>query len=151
MRPYQRANGRQNVNIWLSLDEIPVSNSIQIKRRSHLWKDSVFKMESFGPSSETVVPIDEDRVPMPPMEHIHSQLETIAWAMSPGDALAWNHRTLHAASTNTQNRKRCALAIIYLGDDIRYNAAPGATDRRWDTTVLEDGAPMTSAAYPQVL
>ena len=69
----------------------------------------------------------------------------------PGDALAWNHRTLHAASGNTQDRKRRSLAIIYLGDDIRYNAALGATDRRWDTTVLEDGAPMTSAAYPQVL
>ena len=94
---YQRANGRQNVNFWLSLDEIPVSNSIQIKRRSHLWKDPAFKMEPFGPSSEKVVPIDEGRIPMPPMEHIHSQLETIAWAMNPGDALAWNHRTLHAA------------------------------------------------------
>ena len=148
---YQRTNGRQNVNVWLSLDEIPVSNSIQFKRRSHLWWDSAFKMESFGPSSEKVIPIDEGRMAMPPMEQIHSQLETIAWAMSPGDALAWNHRTLHAASGNTQDRKRRSLAIVYLGDDIRYNAAPGATDRRWDTTALKDGAPMTSAAYPRVL
>ena len=148
---YQRANGRQNVNFWLSLDDIPVSNSIQIKRRSHLWKGSAFKMETFGPGSEKVVPIDEGRIPMPSMEHIHAQLETIAWAMSPGDALAWNHRTLHAASGNTQDRKRRSLAIVYLGDDIRYHGAPGATDWRWDTTALEDGAPMTSAAYPQVL
>ena len=148
---YQRANGRQNVNFWLSLDDIPVSDSIQVKRRSHLWKDSTFKMESFGSSSEKVVPIDEGRVSMPPMEHIHSELETIAWAMRPGDALAWNHRTIHAASGNTQDRKRRSLAIVYLGDDISYNAAPGATDPRWDTTALEDGAPMTSAAYPPVL
>ena len=55
---YQRANGRQNVNFWLSLDDIPVSNSIQVKRRSHLWKGSAFKMEPFGPSSAKVVPIE---------------------------------------------------------------------------------------------
>ena len=71
--------------------------------------------------------------------------------MCPGDALAWNHRTLHAASGNTTDRKRRSLAIVYLGDDIRYNAAPGTTDQRWDTTALEDSVPMTSAAYPKVL
>ena len=80
----------------------------------------------------------------------HRQL---AWAMEPGDVLAFHMLSLHASSGVGPTARRRVFSARYLGDDARH--AP----RRWRTSPpfvglvdrLADGAEMHDALFPLVV
>ena len=52
-------------------------------------------------------------------------MEIREWEMEPGDAVAFNFRTLHGARGNTTSRRRRAFSLRLVGEDARYVERPG--------------------------
>lgn len=49
------------------------------------------------------------------------------YVMEPGDAVAFNYKTLHGARGNDSDLRRRAFSLRLLGDDARYVERPGPT------------------------
>ena len=121
-QPYYFVGGRQNVSFWSPLD--PVSEaSLRCVAGSHLWPREVLPTRwvaetSFYPDPELYMP-----VPDPDAE----AMRVLEWQMEPGDAVAFNYRTLHGARGNTASTRRRAFSLRLVGEDARYVERPGRT------------------------
>ena len=54
-------------------------------------------------------------------------MTVLEWAMEPGDAVAFDYRTLHGARGNESTIRRRAFSLRLVGDDARYVDRPGRT------------------------
>ncbi|MES2434788.1 MAG: phytanoyl-CoA dioxygenase family protein [Pseudomonadota bacterium] len=120
--PYYFVEGRQNVSFWSPLDPVTQA-SLRCVAGSHLWPKEVLPTRwlsetSFYPNPELYMAVpDPDAEGMPVRE----------WQMEPGDAVAFNYRTLHGARGNEAGTRRRAFSLRVLGDDARYVERPGRT------------------------
>ena len=120
--PYYFVEGQQNVSFWSPLDPVTQA-SLRCVAGSHLWPKDVLPTRwlaetSFYPNPELYMPVpDPDAEGMPIRE----------WQMEPGDAVAFNYRTLHGARGNEASTRRRAFSLRVLGDDARYVERPGRT------------------------
>ena len=120
--PYYFVAGRQTVSFWSPLD--PVSEaSLRCVAGSHRWEKEVLPTRwlaetAFYPDPDAYMP-----VPDPDAEG----MDVREWAMQPGDAVAFDYRTLHGARGNTSANRRRAFSLRLVGDDARYVERPGRT------------------------
>ncbi|MCC5975695.1 MAG: phytanoyl-CoA dioxygenase family protein [Rubellimicrobium sp.] len=120
--PYYFVEGAQTVSFWSPLDPVREA-SLRCVAGSHLWPRPVLPKRwlantDFYPDPELYMP-----VPDPDAEG----MEVREWAMEPGDAVAFDFRTLHGARGNTATTRRRAFSLRLVGDDARYAERPGPT------------------------
>lgn len=145
-QPYYLVDGRQSVSFWLPLDPVARDISIEYVVGSHLWgKD--FKPKRFngqdlyeGDRSEEAPDVDSQR----------DEFEIRGWAMEPGDAVAFNFRTLHGAPANTSDRRRRVISTRWVGDDAHFVKRKGTTSPPYPDLEYEDGAPFGGEDFPLV-
>ncbi|MGI9503340.1 MAG: phytanoyl-CoA dioxygenase family protein, partial [Geminicoccaceae bacterium] len=65
----------------------------------------------------------------------------MGWAVSPGDAIAFDYRTIHGAPANTSaKRQRRAFSLRLLGDNARFVRRDGiATSPPFTQVTLQSG------------
>lgn len=120
--PYYFVEGEQTISFWSPLD--PVTDAtLRLVAGSHKWPKPVLptrwlKEDAFFPNEGAYIP-----VPDPDAEG----LTVLEWTMDPGDAVAFDYRTLHGARGNTSTSRRRAFSVRFLGDDARYVERPGRT------------------------
>ena len=90
---------------------------------SHLWKKDVLPTRWM--SETNFYPGEDDYMPVPDPEA--EGMRILEWEMEPGDAVAFNFRTLHGARGNTTANRRRAFSLRLVGDDARYVERPGPT------------------------
>jgi ectoine hydroxylase-related dioxygenase (phytanoyl-CoA dioxygenase family) len=142
-QPYYLVDGRQSVSFWVPLDEIPRARTIEYVSGSHLWgKD--FKPKRFdgtdlfqGDASEAVPDIDANR----------EDLDVLGWEMEPGDAVAFNFRTLHGAPANASPSRRRVISCRWVGDDAVFVKRPGTTSPAFPDLEYSDGAPFDGPEF----
>lgn len=120
--PYYFVEGQQNVSFWSPLDPVREA-SLRCVAGSHLWEKDVLPTRwlsetAFYPNPEAYMP-----VPDPDAEG----MRVLEWQMEPGDAVAFNYRTLHGARGNTATSRRRAFSLRLVGEDARYVDRPGRT------------------------
>ena len=120
--PYYFVEGLQTISFWTPLEEVR-SSTLRCVAGSHIWEKEVFPTrwkneEAFYNSREKFMP-----VPDPEKEN----MKIIEWELNPGDAIAFNFRTLHGARGNTTKQRRRAFSLRLIGDDVRYRERPGPT------------------------
>ncbi len=143
-QPYYLCEGRQNVSFWVPLDAVPRERTIEYVAGSHLWgKD--FKPQRFdgtdlfeGDPSEVVPDVDTMR----------DDLDILGWAMEPGDAVAFNFRTLHGAPANASPSRRRVISVRWVGDDAVFAKRLGTTSPAFPDLDYTDGAPFEGEAFP---
>jgi len=120
--PYYFVDGMQTVSFWAPLD--PVKDAtLRCVKGSHLWSKPVLPTrwlheDQFYPDVDAYIPVpDPDADKMPILE----------WQMEPGDAVAFNFKTLHGARGNLSKTRRRAFSLRLIGDDARYVERPGPT------------------------
>ncbi len=121
-QPYYFVEGRQNVSFWSPLDPVREA-SLRCVAGSHLWPREVLPTRwvqetSFYPDPDLYMP-----VPDPDAEGMC----VLEWQMEPGDAVAFNYRTLHGARGNAAGTRRRAFSLRLVGEDARYVERPGRT------------------------
>ena len=150
-QPYYGVTGRQVVSLWIPLDPVPVESCLQVVAGTHHgpWFVPVsflsgearwFPADSLArlPDFDADLAVDPDA------------WEVLAWALEPGDAVAFHALAVHGAA-GTVGRRR-VLSLRYVGDDARHAV------RQWRTSppfpelegVLADGAPLHHPLFPVV-
>ena len=120
--PYYFVEGAQTVSFWSPLDPVRAA-TLRCVAGSHRWEKEVLPTrwvseDGFFPDAGQYMP-----VPDPEAEG----MRIVEYEMEPGDAVAFNFRTLHGARGNTSDARRRAFSIRLVGDDARYVERPGPT------------------------
>jgi len=120
--PYYFVEGRQTVSFWSPLDAVDEA-TLRCVAGSHRWEKEVLPTRWV---SEADFFTDEGQymaVPDPDAEG----MQVVEFPMQPGDALAFDFRTLHGARGNDSPNRRRAFSLRLVGDDARYTERPGPT------------------------
>ena len=145
-QPYYLVQGAQSVSFWVPLDPVPQEIALEYVAGSHKWgKD--FRPERFDGTS---LYAGDDSERAPDMATRKSEFEIRTWAMQPGDAVAFNFRTLHGAPANTTTNRRRAVSFRWVGDDAYFVKRNGKTSPPFPDLEFEDGAPFQGAEFPLV-
>lgn len=144
--PYYCVKGPKTVSLWIPLDEVPRERTLEFVSGSHLW-DKAFRPKLFNGNPlneddglEEIPDIDSDRI----------GFNVKGWALSPGDAVAFDFRTIHGAPPNnslTENRRAFSLRLV--GDDAVFHRREGIkTSPPFPDVTLENGAPLSGPEFP---
>lgn len=143
--PYYFVEGEQTISFWSPLD--PVTDAtLRLVAGSHKWPKPVLptrwlKEDAFFPDEGAYIP-----VPDPDAEG----MTVLEWQMEPGDAVAFDYRTLHGARGNTSDRRRRAFSVRFLGDDARYVERPGRTSPPFPGHDMVPGQRLREDWFPTV-
>jgi ectoine hydroxylase-related dioxygenase (phytanoyl-CoA dioxygenase family) len=148
-QPYYNVSGRQNVSFWIPVDPVPLESTLRFVAGSHegIWymprtfRDQQAKWFAEGTLAE-----------LPAIEAEPERFRQLAWALEPGDCVAFHMLSLHASSGTGPGARRRVFSARYLGEDARH--AP----RLWRTSPpfpglaerLPDGAELNDPLFPLV-
>lgn len=146
--PYYCVEGEQSVSLWTPLDPVPEPVCPRFVAGSHRW-GRLFYPRQFrdgadydyaGPGYEPVPDIDADP----------GAYRILSWALEPGDAIAFDFRTVHDGPPNPGPRRRRGFATRWLGEDVRYCERPGRPSPPYPEMGigLAPGAPMREDWFP---
>jgi ectoine hydroxylase-related dioxygenase (phytanoyl-CoA dioxygenase family) len=146
-QPYYCTDGRQSVSFWIPLDPVPQQTALQCIAGSHRWGRSL-KPKRFdgsdlypGDRSDDVPDIDGNR----------ADYRIVSWAMQPGDAIAFDFRTVHGAAANTgQSQRRRVFSARWVGDDAVFVDRQGNGSPPFRHLALRDGEPLDGPDFPLV-
>ena len=150
-QPYYNVDGFQNCSMWLPVDPVARSSTLEFVAGSHRgpwlmprsFMDDQAKWFPEGSLSE-LPDVDADLARDPAAHHV------LGWELHPGDAVFFHMLALHAAGGVEGPHRRRAFSLRFLGDDVVH--AP----REWRTSPefpgladeLPAGAPMDHPSFP---
>lgn len=143
--PYYFVEGKKTLSFWCPVD--PVNKAtLRCVAGSHHWQKPVLPVrwlseENFYPDVDAYMP-----VPDPEAE----DMPIVEWSMQPGDAVAFNFKTLHGARGNNSNSRRRAFSLRLIGDDCRYVTRPGSTSPPFPGHNMADGQTLREDWFPVI-
>ena len=145
--PYYCVEAAQSVSFWVPLDDVPRETSLRCVAGSHRW-GVTHKPKRFD---GTDLYEGDDRTDIPDIEKNPDQFDVLAWAMAPGDAVAFNFRTVHGAAANIgMGNRRRAFSARWVGDDAVYADRGGRGSPPFRHLTLADGVPLDGPDFPVV-
>ena len=120
--PYYFVEGRKTISFWSPLDPVTQA-TLRCVAGSHLWEKEV--LPTRWVSEEGFFPDEGQYIAVPDPEA--EGMRIVEFDMEPGDAVAFNFRTLHGARGNQSDSRRRAFSLRLVGDDARYVTRPGPT------------------------
>lgn len=139
--PYYFVQGQQTVSFWVPLDPVAQA-SLRCVAGSHHWEKDVLPTRW---TSETAF-FEGDYMPIPDPEAEGMAIRE--WSMAPGDAVAFNFRTLHGARGNQTDSRRRAFSLRLVGEDARYVARPGPTSPPFPGHDMQPGQRLREDWFP---
>ena len=125
-------------------DRIPRERCIEYVVGSHLWGKNYTAKRFDGTDlyandrNERIPDVDADR----------TAFDICSWAVEPGDAIAFNFRTLHSAPANYSSFRRRVTSIRWVGDDAKFIKRPGRTSPDFPDLAYEDGSSFEGEEFP---
>ena len=144
--PYYCLEAEQSVSFWIPLDPVAEDVAMQSIRGSHLWGREFKPMRFNGQPLNDVDAFDT----MPDIEAGRDRYDIATWALAPGDAIAFNFRTLHAAPGNHSATMRRVFSARWVGDDAVYRRRSGKISPPIRDLGIADGAPFDAPEFPVV-
>ncbi len=148
-QPYYNVAGRQNVSFWIPVDPVPLASTLRFVAGSHA--GTWYMPRTFRDQQAKWFP-DGTLAELPQIDTHPGQFKQLAWALEPGDAVAFHMLTLHASSGVGPAMRRRVFSARYLGDDARHAVRPWRTSPPFAglASRLADGAPMNDPLFPLV-
>jgi len=145
-QPYYCVDGSDTVSLWIPLDPVPRERTLEFVAGSHRWGKS-FRPERFN---KTALNENDGLEPVPDIDANRGSYDILGWALEPGDAVAFNYRTLHGAPANRSKvEQRRAFSLRLLGDDVRFARREGiVTSPPFRGVKLPHGAVMDAPEFP---
>ena len=143
--PYYFVEGEQTLSFWCPVDPVKEA-SLRCVAGSHNWEKPVLPTrwlseEDFYPDKDAYM-----SVPDPDAEN----MTVLEWEMQPGDAVAFNFKTLHGARGNNSSSRRRAFSLRLVGDDARYVTRPGSTSPPFPGHEMVDGQRLREDWFPLI-
>ena len=118
--PYYCLEGEKTVSLWVPLDPVGKQESLNFLKGSH--KDKTTYMPR---RFKTLEPLEGDTTEyeaFPPIDENSDDI--VSFAVDPGDVLAFDFHTLHAAPANPTDTRRRAVSFRFFAEGARYVARP---------------------------
>ena len=144
--PEFRDFGRQNVSLWIPLDPVAEEISLRCIRGSHRWDDEFSPTRFNGSKLYSHSRFKE----LPDIDAHQEDYDIVSWALEPGDAVAFDFRTLHGARGNSSARARRVFSARWVGDDATFADRGGVTSPPFPGLKLRDGEPLVADEFPLV-
>jgi ectoine hydroxylase-related dioxygenase (phytanoyl-CoA dioxygenase family) len=141
--PYYFVQGKQTVSFWSPMDPVREA-SLRCVAGSHLWPKDVIPTRWM--SETNFYPGAQDYIPVPDPDA--EGMRVLEWEMEPGDAVAFNYRTLHGARGNTTAQRRRAFSLRLVGDDAVYVDRPGPTSPPFPGHGMQPGQRLREDWFP---
>lgn len=143
--PYYFVAGEHTVSFWIPIEPVAEA-TLRCVAGSHRWPKPVLpvrwlKEDAFYPDEDAYMP-----VPDPDAEG----MDVLEWALQPGDAVAFDFRTLHGARGNTSANRRRAFSLRLTGDDAVYVERPGRTSPPFPGHGMAPGDRLRSDWFPVI-
>ena len=143
--PYYCVGGRKTVSFWIPLDPVNETTTLRCVAGSHAWEQS-HRPKRFdgsdlydGDESEEIPDIDANP----------DRYEILAWPLEPGDAVAFDFRTVHGAAANTgSGTRRRVFSARWVGDDAVFVDREGKGSPPFPHLTLASGEPLTGPDFP---
>ena len=139
---YYPLDGRQVMNCWVALDDIPEESALRFIKGSHLPNQLYRAIDFENPTKDYLHARKE--LPLPP--EAESKTEILTTSLKAGDMLAWTSYTLHSADGNKLDRRRAAFSVNWLGDDVVFNGQDSLETYRDPSQVI--GEPIHCEKFP---
>jgi len=144
-QPYYPIDGAQTISFWIPLDPVARPSTLEFVTDTHTgpW----FMPRSFV--KKTAMVFDEGALEeVPDVDADRAAFPIKGWALQPGDAVAFNMLTLHAAAGSPARRR--AFSVRLTGDDVTWAPRPHRTSPPFPEVELEAGAPLDHPLFPVV-
>jgi len=145
--PYYFTEGNQTISFWLPLDPVKEA-SLRLVAGSHKWPKPVLPTRWL--SEENFYPNEADYIPVPDPDAAPEKFSVLEWPMEPGDAVAFDYRTLHGARGNLSDARRRAFSLRLVGDDVRYVVRPGRTSPPFPGHDMQPGQRLRQDWFPVI-
>ncbi len=141
--PYYFVEGQQTVSFWAPLDPVDEA-TLRCVKGSHRWEKPVLPTRWL--SEDKFYADEKAYIPVPDPDA--DGMEVLEWPMEPGDAIAFNFRTLHGARGNMSQSRRRAFSLRLVGDDARYVERPGPTSPPFPGHDMKPGEKLRKDWFP---
>lgn len=143
--PYYFVEGQQTVSFWSPVDPVDTA-SLRCVAGSHLWPKPVLPTRWLAETS--FYANEDDYIPVPDPDA--DGMDVREWSLQPGDAVAFNFKTLHGARGNESGQRRRAFSLRLVGDDARYVERPGPTSPPFPGHGMTQGQKLREDWFPQI-
>jgi len=145
-QPYYGINGKKTCSLWVALDHVQRNIAVEYIAGSHAW-GKMFTPMFFSGKPVSQNPEWQD---MPDIDGNRDDYRILGWEAHPGDAIAFNFRTVHGAPANTSLSRRAAIAFRWFGDDVTYADRAGDTSPPFPNLKLKEGDAMDAPEFPLI-
>ena len=147
--PYYCVDGPKTVSLWVPLDNVPQETTLEFLSGSHKW-GKFYRPQRFDGSALNEHDTLEN---IPDINANREQYNIEAWAVAPGDAIAFDFRTVHGAPANKNpHSERRAFSLRLLGDGIRFARREGiVTSPPFKQVTLQDGDALVGPEFPMLI
>ena len=148
-QPYYNVSGRQNVSFWIPVDPVSEASTLRFVAKSH--QGTWYMPRTFRDQQAKWFP-EGSLAELPPIETEPQNYPQLAWALEPGDCVAFQMLALHASSGVGPSQRRRVFSARYLGDDARHAIRQWRTSPPFEGLALRlpDGAEMSDDLFPRV-
>lgn len=145
-QPYYCVEGPHTVSLWIPLDEVPLERTLEFVAGSHV-SNKLYQPQRFngqalneGDGLDVIPDINANR----------DAYDIKAWALSPGDAVAFDYRTIHGApANNSPSAQRRAFSLRLVGDGTTFVRRAGLiTSPPFPNVALQHGAALDGDEFP---
>ena len=144
--PYYFVEGQQTISFWSPLDPVTEA-TLRCVAGSHKWEKEV--LPTRWVSQDGFFADEGQYMPVPDPEA--EGMRICEWEMEPGDAVAFNYKTLHGARANTSESRRRAFSLRLVGEDARYVERPGPTSPPYPGHDMQPGQRLREDWFPVLL
>lgn len=145
--PYYFVEGGQTLSFWVPVDPVREA-ALRCIAGSHRWPKLVLPLRWL--SEQNFYTDENDYLPVPDPDREPEKFTVLEWPMQPGDAVAFDYRTVHGARGNLSQERRRAFSMRWLGDDARYVTRPGRTSPPYPGHGMEPGQKLREDWFPVI-
>ncbi|MBY8976103.1 phytanoyl-CoA dioxygenase family protein [Rhodobacteraceae bacterium NNCM2] len=145
-QPYYCVEGPKTVSLWVPLDDVPRERTLEFVAGSHL-SGKYYRPQRFnGQALNENDGLEE----IPDINANRDQYEILGWVLAPGDAVAFDYRTVHGApANNSPSAQRRAFSLRLVGDDARFARYEGIiSSPPFRDVALKHGDALDVAEFP---
>ena len=148
-QPYYNVGGHQNVSFWIPVDPVPLASTLRFVAGSHA--GTWYMPRTFRDQQAKWFP-EGTLAELPAIDAEPGRFRQLAWALEPGDCVAFHMLSLHASSGVGPGQRRRVFSARYLGDDARHAPRPWRTSPPFPGLAerMADGAALDDPLFPPV-
>lgn len=145
--PYYCVDGSQTASVYVALDDTPVDTAVRFLAGSHR-DGNTYVPRRFRTGNDYDYD-DPSMVSAPKFDDNDEDAseQVAARALSAGDAIVFDFRTLHGTTAAPVATRRRAFSTRWIGDDVRYVERRGVTSPPLDLD-LQPGDRMPESLFP---